>query len=381
MNIIWSCPLDVSGYSQCGRDYTLCLDHIGCNVKYETPVVSSLLDGLGIDFELKNKLQTLIDKKFESAHVRVSHSVPDRFVIDKKATLNIGYTVVETEKIPDGWAFLCNKMDAIFTASAFCRDILVKNGVTVPVFVIPHCHNIKEYSEVNSYNIGNRKAFNFLFMADMTPRKGWKHLVKAYCESFSPEDNVSLTFKVYYHDFSEKSKQRCKNAIREVADVLGFQLNDNTAPFYFYGDCLPNKCIPRFINSFDAIVSPHSGEGWGLVCSQAMMLGKPVIATEYSGNLEFMNHDNSFLVPIKGFEKVPDDMVRINSNYANQEWAVIDPEELGHTMRQLYIDSHNAADIGIKGQQHMHKNFTYEPVGNQIKDAIEILLKMKETKK
>lgn len=381
MDIIWSCPLDVSGYSQCGRDYTLCLDYIGCNVKYETPVVSSLLDGLGIDSELKNKLQTLIDKDFDRGYIRVSHSVPDRFVIDKNAILNIGYTVVETERLPNGWAFLCNKMDAIFTASDFCRDILIRNGVSVPVFVIPHCHSIEEYSDVGFYNIGNRKSYNFLFMADMTPRKGWKHLIKAYCESFSPEDDVSLTFKVYYHDFSEKSKEKCKNAIREVADVLGYKLNHNTAPFYFYGGCLPNKCIPRFINSFDAIVSPHSGEGWGLCMSQAMMLGKPVIATNYSGNLQFMNKNNSYLVPIKGFEDVPHDMIKINSNYADQKWAVVDATVLGNTMKQIYNDPSSAAEKGADGKRHMHNLFSYEPIGKKITNSIETLLKTKGIKK
>jgi glycosyltransferase involved in cell wall biosynthesis len=47
----------------------------------------------------------------------------------------------------------------------------------------------------------------------------------------------------------------------------------------------------------DAYVSPHRAEGWGLSLSSAMALGKTVIATGYSGNLEFMNPKNSLLLP------------------------------------------------------------------------------------
>ena len=49
--------------------------------------------------------------------------------------------------------------------------------------------------------------------------------------------------------------------------------------------------------SADAYVSLHRAEGYGLTMAEAMMLGKPVIATGYSGNLEFMDEDNSVLVP------------------------------------------------------------------------------------
>ena len=47
----------------------------------------------------------------------------------------------------------------------------------------------------------------------------------------------------------------------------------------------------------DCYVSLHRSEGLGLTMSEAMALGIPVIATGYSGNLDFMNSDNSLLVP------------------------------------------------------------------------------------
>ena len=56
------------------------------------------------------------------------------------------------------------------------------------------------------------------------------------------------------------------------------------------------------LNACDAYVSLHRSEGFGLTMAEAMFFGKPVIATGYSGNLDFMSADNSILIP---YEKTP----------------------------------------------------------------------------
>lgn len=375
-NIIWSCPLDCSGYSQCGQDYVLALSSNGFNLKYLTPKVSALIDGKGIDAKLREKLIPLINTKINNPYVMVSHSVPDRFTIDMDALLNIGYTVVETEIIPNKWPHLCNKMDAIFTASDFCKSILKKNGVIVPIYVVPHCHD-KSIITYDKFNIQNLKGFNFLFMADMTPRKGWEYLVAAFCNEFSPQDDVSLTFKVYFHDFSTQSQENCKNKIRAIIKDCGKEANITTAPIYFYGHCLPSSQVMKFINSFDCIVSPHRGEGWGLILSQAMILGKPTIATNYSGNLEFMTPENSILIDANGWEDIPEEMLKINPNYGGLKWPTINVYQLQESMRKLYRNKQLANKIGQNAKEQILNNFSYERISDIVKSAINELIKNK----
>jgi glycosyltransferase involved in cell wall biosynthesis len=265
MEIIWSCPRDVSGYSQCGRNYVLSLENSGISVIYDAPLVSRNIDGEGIDYQTKTKLDSLI-RKPTGSYVRISHSIPERFEIDLNAELNIGYTVVETSKIPQKWISRCNEMDAIFTASSFCREILIRNGVSVPVFVIPHCHNPLISNDSKRFNVTNLRTFNFLFMADMTPRKGWRTLLDAFCEEFDLSEPVTLTMKVYFGGFEQEKQDECRKKIREA-------LPNKHAPVLFYGHCYTGYIsVSRFINSFECVVSPHSGEGWGLICSQAMLL-------------------------------------------------------------------------------------------------------------
>ena len=380
MNIKYKTSIDASGYSQCAQDYVLALSK-KYNVKLIPEKVSLLLDGKGIDYSQRSKLQNLIKTSWNAneEYINICHSVPERFTIDTKAILNIGYTVCETEIIPEKWAFLCNKMDAIFTASEYCKNIFYKNGVKKPIFVIPHCHNIEKFQNVSKYNISNLSEFNFLFVADMTPRKGWHDLIEAFCEEFNKTDDVSLTLKVYYGDFSINSQNNCKEKIRNYAKSLGYDLNQNTAKILFYGHCLPSSCMLNFVNTFDCLVSPHRGEGWGLNLSQAMLLKKPVIGSCYSGNLEFMNESNSFLIPMGESIPIDDEMIKINPNYHGLSWPIVNKIEFKKQLRYIFENKKTAMDIGYRGYKHISEKYNYDTVLNKIDDAIRILRENKVT--
>ena len=60
---------------------------------------------------------------------------------------------------------------------------------------------------------------------------------------------------------------------------------------------LPSRERDALMNACDCYVSLHRSEGFGLTLAEAMALGKPTIATAYSGNIAFMTPENSFLVP------------------------------------------------------------------------------------
>jgi len=89
-------------------------------------------------------------------------------------------------------------------------------------------------------------------------------------------------------------------------------------------------------------VSLHRGEGFGLTMAEAMSLSKPVIATRYGGNLEFMSEKNSYLCSFKrgavgeGNEPYP----------ATAEWAVPDIDHAASLMRYVYEHPAEAAARG-----------------------------------
>ena len=84
----------------------------------------------------------------------------------------------------------------------------------------------------------------------------------------------------------------------------------------------------------DVYVSPHHGEGWGLTLSDAILFGKPTLATGYSGNLEFMTRENSILLDFSEEYIRPEDcFAYFNSG---MKWAYPNEDELGKRMVELY---------------------------------------------
>ena len=59
----------------------------------------------------------------------------------------------------------------------------------------------------------------------------------------------------------------------------------------------PDLCA--LLNAADCYLSPHRAEGYGLTLLESMALGKPVIATAYSGNMDFMTADNSYPIGLR----------------------------------------------------------------------------------
>ena len=83
-----------------------------------------------------------------------------------------------------------------------------------------------------------------------------------------------------------------------------------------------------------------------------------------------MDEEWSYLVDIKGFEPVCDEMVLINPNFSGQKWPIIDSEALCEKMRHVYKNQDEASEKGKLASENMMKSFSYDVISNRI---IEIL--------
>jgi len=112
----------------------------------------------------------------------------------------------------------------------------------------------------------------------------------------------------------------------------------------------------------DSYVSLHRSEGFGLGLAESMSLGKPVIGTAYSGNMEFMDASNSCLV---GYRLV--DVQTGEYPYpAGQVWADPDLDQAAYHMRRLVEDPGYAAELGRRAREDIARDFSFEAVGERI---------------
>jgi glycosyltransferase involved in cell wall biosynthesis len=104
----------------------------------------------------------------------------------------------------------------------------------------------------------------------------------------------------------------------------------------------------------DACVSLHRCEGFGLLTAEAMLMGKPVIATGYSGNMEYMTPANSCLVDYRLVPVGAGDYPHAQG----QRWAEPDIADAARHMRALYGDRALGHRLGDRAAADMHARYS-----------------------
>ena len=141
------------------------------------------------------------------------------------------------------------------------------------------------------------RGFLFLFAFDffsIIERKNPLGLVRAFTQAFRPGEGPTLVLKTINGEKRLTDLERLRVAAADRPDI---RLVDE-----YYTSEQKNALL----RLCDCYVSLHRSEGFGLTMAEAMGLAKPVIATAYSGNMDFMSHENSYLVDYETSE-VPAD--------------------------------------------------------------------------
>ena len=116
----------------------------------------------------------------------------------------------------------------------------------------------------------------------------------------------------------------------------------------------------------DCYVSLHRSEGFGLTIAEAMALGKPAIATAYSGNLEFMTEENSYLCPAQRSEVGPE-----HEPYpASSHWSEPDLETAARLLRHVYTNQEEARERGLRAAEHIRRSHEPAVSGSVIRDRL-----------
>lgn len=252
----------------------------------------------------------------------------------------IGVWAWELEKYPDSIdPVTLELVDEIWTYSDHAVKAL-SQATGKPVFKFPLPMTAPGASE--STRAGSDLPDGFLFLScfdylSVMERKNPLAVIEAFKQAFIPGEGPALLIKTINGDKRIPDMERLAAAAAGRPDI---RIIDG----YFKRDDQE-----ALISSCDAYVSLHRAEGFGLTMAEAMVHEKPVIATGYSGNLEFMNEDNSYLVPYT-MTDVPEGCAPYPRGYA---WADPDIDAAASIMRQVYDHPEKARVKAEKGYRDM----------------------------
>lgn len=204
---------------------------------------------------------------------------------------NIVYPMWELSRYPEPWARQLERFDEVWAPSAFVRDALV-SAVNRPVVHMPVACHVQLDSFLGRRDFGlPETAYCFLFFFDnrsYQARKNPEAVIDAFeaMQERVPDADAVLVIKV---NGAEQNLAGFE-ALRERAARLRHQVR-------FMPQQMTDNEVKNLVRCCDAFVSLHRSEGFGLGMAEAMCLERAVIATAYSGNMDFCEADTVRLVP------------------------------------------------------------------------------------
>ena len=237
--------------------------------------------------------------------------------------------------------------------SAFCAEAIARiSPVPVVKFTYPVTLATEAIRPDRAHFGIPTSAFAFVFSFDFhsfVERKNPFAVARAFKKAFGERKDVVLVFKSINGDQYPEQLAEMREAAAGCSVVVldGYFSRDETLSLFA---------------SCDALVSLHRAEGLGLGMAEAMALGKPVVATAYSGNMDFMDVNNS--LPVR-YELVP-----LKESYGpylkGNLWAEPDVEHAAQQLRYLVDNPTEATAIGARAARHIREKHNPTVTAKQI---------------
>jgi glycosyltransferase involved in cell wall biosynthesis len=268
---------------------------------------------------------------------------------------NIGSWAWELSDFPNDWEASFQYLDEIWAPSNFVLDAVARVS-PIPVVRIPY--SLNEQLAVKPWTRAHfglpQESFMFLYIFDFDSIVERKHpfgVIEAFRRAFSSRDDVLLVLKGSHPTRSELQ------AVQKAAAGAYVRLIDSI---------LSREEVNTLLQLADCYVSLHRSEGFGLTMAEAMSLEKPVIATGYSGNMDFMTPANSFLVDYN--------LIELDREYPPYKkgsvWADPSLEHAAQLMRFVYENRELARQAGRKARADILRHCHPQVVGKLITERL-----------
>ena len=360
INLRWVGPFsDSSGYAVAARGYIeglLTSEEIELTLSSPSFEIEKTTHG-----KMDDEISRLINRPLYY-QIQIIHLTPENFPLySNKDIYTIGLTTWETDRLPPQWVELCNSMNEIWVPSTWNKKVFLSSGVTCPITVIPHGVSLPDITNACylNFEVGD-STYLFYSIFQWLERKAPQRLLLAYLSEFKPEEDVCLALKTYRLNTSSQEQAIIKQEISFLKESMRLK---KYPALRFLGGLLSDEFMMGLHERGDCMVFPTRAEGFSLTAAAAMSHGNPVITTNYSGHLDFMNKTNSYLID---YQETPVCNMLFPLYTGDMIWAEPDVVHLRKLMRFCFENQEKAIKVGKRAQKDIAENLNWKKVTSMI---------------
>ena len=292
----------------------------------------------------------------------------------------VGRTMFETDRLPNGWAARLNAVDEVWVPTEWARGVFAAGGVDgARLRVVAEPVDVAYFdpaaAAADAARADVRAALArlarppatersdgtsvFLSVFKWEPRKGWDVLLEAWWREFTADDDVLLVLLTSeYHSTADFEAQ-----VDELrARLLGEGGAAARAPAPVRIETRVSHAVLRALYAAArAVVLPTRGEGWGRPHVEAMSMGTPVIATNWSGPTAFLSERNGYPLRFDGLVELPADHA-----FAGHKWAQPSVAHLQERLRAVVDAPEDARARGRRAREDMVAHFAPDVLAHDV---------------
>jgi glycosyltransferase involved in cell wall biosynthesis len=395
--VVISCPIDTySGYGARARDFVKALD----KDKYDVKILAQRWGNTRFGYLEDHKefeLQSMIIPNLTAQpDVWIQVTVPNEF--QKVGKYNIGLTAgMETDICPPEWIQGCNNMDLILTSSEHGKSSLVNSAfevqdkntgakqslkVTTEVEVIFEGVDLEKYckvskkaaTELNSDLDTIKESFCYLFVghwlqgAFSHDRKNVGWTIKAFLETFKNKKNApALILKTQHANASITDRDTVFKKIDDIRKTVRGTLPNI---YVVHGELSDGEINELYNHSkVKAMINFTKGEGYGRPLLEFSLTGKPIIASGWSGHLDFLNKEFTTLVG-GGLHNVDKSAVQKGLIIEQAQWFQANEAEVGRSLKNVFEKYKKYEELGKRQRHYAKTNFSVDKMAEKLDEIL-----------
>ena len=259
------------------------------------------------------------------------------------AKKNVGVSaIVETTRCNPEWVNCCNRMDAVIFPSSFTKKVVEDTGtLTTSAYVINESFPEEFEGDDCHIDLDLDTNFNFLVYGQITgenaetDRKNFFYTIRWLCEEFKKEQDVGIVIKTNAGKNTLIDKQVTNQMLKKLLEYV--RGRDTTPRVHLvHGNLKTTEVGGLYVHpKIKCLVSATRGEGYGLPILEAASQGLPVIATNWSGHLDFMNKGNFIKLD---YDLIDVPKVKIDNHIfiRGTKWANVKEQDFKKKARKFY---------------------------------------------